>query len=163
MFEAFSVFAAGWLLSWPALVVLAFLGILFEHNGARGWAVFTALVLAAISYFFFSVSLMTIGIGAIVYVAVGLVWSFWRYKRHVDDVVEKNKGESDMRKANALQQIHPKEMLSTITAWVVIWPFSMIENVVGDIVDAIQDLVRRVFRGVYQKIYDSAAARLGVR
>jgi hypothetical protein len=163
MFEAITAFAAGWLLSWPALAILVILGILFEHNGARGWAVFTALVIAAISYFFFSVSLMTIGIGAVAYIAIGLVWSFWRYKRHVDDVVEMNKGESDMRKAHALQQIHPKEMLGTITAWIMIWPFSMTENFVGDIVDAIQDLVRRVFRGVYHKIYDSAVSRLGVK
>jgi hypothetical protein len=75
-FSAAVAFAAGLLLTWPAFIVLVFLGILFEHNGARGWAVFTALAVAAVSYFFFSVSLLTIAIGAVGYIVIGLIWSF---------------------------------------------------------------------------------------
>lgn len=153
-------FAAGLLLTWPALIGLVVLGILFEHNGARGWAVFTALVLAATAYFFFDVSLATIAIGAAGYVAIGLLWSFWRYKRHAQKVVEQTLGGSAHDKEHALRRLHPRAMLSTITAWIMIWPFSMVENITGDIINLIQDLVRKVFRGIYHRIYDSAVSQL---
>jgi hypothetical protein len=51
-------------------------------------------------------------------------------------------------------------MWPSITAWVMIWPFSLIENFVGDIINAIQALVKKVFRGIYYKIYDSAVEAL---
>lgn len=160
MIEALVAFLAGFLLTWPALIVLVVLGILFEHNGARGWAVFTALAAAAVSYFFFNVSLATIAIGAVAYIAIGLVWSFWRYKRHAEKVVEQNKDETASTKERALAALHPKAMLGTITAWIMIWPFSMVENIVGDLINGIQLLVTKFFRGVYHKVYDSAVAAL---
>lgn len=159
-FSAAVAFVAGFLLTWPALVVLVFLGILFEHNGARGWSVFTALVVAAVAYFFFSVSLLNIAIGAVGYVVIGLLWSFWRYKRHVGKVIEENKGLDASYKERALRNLHPKQMLGTITAWVVVWPFSMVENLVGDILNFVQDLVVKYFRGVYMHIYESAVSAL---
>lgn len=153
-------FLAGLLLTWPALIVLVVLGILFEHNGARGWALFTAIIVAACAYFFFQVSLISIGIGAIAYIAIGLVWSFWRYKRHASKVVEENREASQSQKERALAALHPKAMLGTITAWIMIWPFSMVENIIGDLITAIQLLVTKFFRGVYHKVYDSAVAAL---
>lgn len=159
-FAAAFAFAAGLLLTWPALIVLLFVGILFEHNGARGWAVFTALAVAAVSYFFFSVSLLSIAIGAVCYIVIGLIWSFWRYKRHAQKVVEAKKNSSATDKEYALRALHPKAMLGTITAWIVIWPFSMVENLVGDIINFIQELVTKFFRGVYHRIYDSAVSAL---
>ena len=153
-------FAAGILLTWPALIVLLFVGILFEHNGARGWAVFTALAVAAVSYFFFSVSLLSIAIGAVGYIVIGLIWSFWRYKRHAQTVVEAKRNSSATDKEYALRALHPKAMLGTITAWIVIWPFSMVENLVGDVINFVQELVTKFFRGVYHRIYDSAVAAL---
>ncbi len=153
-------FITGLLLSWPALIGLAFIGILFEHNGARGWSVFTALVVAATSYFFFSVPLTTICIGSAIYIAVGLIWSFWRYKRHADKVVEANRDAAPRQKDRAIAELHPKAMLGTITAWIIIWPFSMVENIIGDLISAIQLLVQKIFRGIYHRIYESAIAAL---
>lgn len=39
--------ATGYLLTWPGLIALCVLGVLFEHNDSRGWAVFSGLVLSA--------------------------------------------------------------------------------------------------------------------
>lgn len=160
MLEAIGLFLGAWLLTWPAIIALVILGILFEHNGARGWAVFTAVVSMAVAYFFFNVSLATIAIGTVGYIVIGLFWSFWRYKRHAEKVVELNRKESSYEKERALARLHPKAMLGTITAWILIWPFSMVENIVGDIITAIQLLVTKFFRGVYHKVYDSAVSSL---
>jgi hypothetical protein len=158
LFAAICMFIAGW--GAAILIGLALLGILFEHNGARGWAVFTALIFATCAYFFLHVSLILLAFGAIAYTGIGLVWSFWRYKRHVSKVVDKN-CEADARtKEIALVRLHPKAMLGTITAWIMIWPFSMVENIVGDLITAIQMLVTKFFRSVYHKVYDSAVAAL---
>lgn len=153
-------FAAGFLLTWPALIALIVLGVLFEHNGARGWAVFTALAVMVASYFFFNVSLLMIGVGAVAYIGIGLVWSWYRYKRHATNVVAAHRDATPSQKERALAALHPKAMLSTITAWIMIWPFSMVENVIGDIINTIQLLVTKFFRGVYHRIYDAAVSAL---
>jgi len=157
-----AMFITGIVAAWGIIILsaLVILGILFEHNGARGWSVFSALLVAATAYLFFNVSLLMIAVGAVAYIAIGLVWSFYRYKRHASDVVEANKNESANVKERALRDLHPKAMLPTITAWITIWPFSLVENFVGDIINFIQDLVQKVFRGIYHKIYDSAVAAL---
>jgi hypothetical protein len=161
-FAGLAAFITGAVAAWGIVIlgVLVMLGILFEHNGARGWSVFSALVVAAVAYLFFNVSLLAIAIGAVGYIVIGLIWSFWRYKRHAQKVVEANKKSSAQEKEYALRALHPKAMLGTITAWIIIWPFSMVENVVGDVINFIQELVTKFFRGVYHKIYDSAVAAL---
>ena len=161
-FTGLGAFITGAIAAWGIviLVVLFALGILFEHNGARGWSVFSALVVAVVAYFFFNVSLMWITIGIIGYTIIGLIWSFWRYKRHAQKVVANNKDALSHEKERALRNLHPRVMLSTITAWIVIWPFSMAENLVGDIINFVQELVTKFFRGVYHRIYDSAVAAL---
>lgn len=161
-FAGIGLFFAGIIGAWGFVIlsVLIFLGIVFEHNGARGWAVFSAILLAVTAYVLFSVPLATIAIYAVGYVVVGLFWSFWRYKRHVDKKVAENKGADSHQRERVLRALHPREMLGTITAWVLIWPFSMVENVAGDLITLVQELISRVFRGIYFKIYDAAVSAL---
>lgn len=160
MFEALFTFLGAFLLTWPALAALVVLGILFEYNEASGFAAFTALGTIAVSFFFFHIPLITLGLGAVAYIAFGLFWSFYRYKRHAATVVEKNLESSSSEKERALRDLHPKAMLARITSWILVWPFSLIENFVGDFIAAVQSLVSKWFRGVYHKIYDSAVAAL---
>lgn len=160
MISTLFAFIAGWMLTWPAIVILSVLIILFEHNSARGWATTIALITAVTCYFFFNIPLLTLGIGFVIYLLVGLVWSFWRYKRHVNEQVEKHKDDNRQVIDLVLKQIHPKSMGGTIAAWVILWPFSLIENLIGDFINGIQTLVQKVFRGVYHKIYNSAVSSL---
>lgn len=153
---------AGFIAGWGILIlsILVLFGIIAEHNDSRGWSVFWALLAAAIAYLAFNVSLVTLAIGAVVYIVIGLFWSFWRYKRHASKIVEKYRTASTTEKERALRDLHPKEMLGTITAWIMIWPFSMVENMIGDLITGIQMLVTKFFRGVYHRVYDSAVAAL---
>lgn len=160
MLESIGLFFAGWLLTWPALIILFALGILFEHNGARGWAVFAGLVSMAVAYFFFAVPFTTVLMGAAGYIVVGVIYSYWRYKRQIAKVIAENIKSSSGDKERALVRLHPKQMLPTITAWILIWPFSFAENFVGDILTALQLMVSKVFRGLYHKAYESAVSAL---
>lgn len=157
-FAGLAGFIAGW--AFLILGVLFLLGILSEHNESSGWAVFWMVLAAGVAWIAFSLPLMWLAIGAVAYIVIGLFWSFWRYKRHVSKMVEKHKESSSMERERVLRQLHPKEMLGTITAWIVVWPFSLVENLVGDIINFIQSLVTKFFRGVYFRIYDAAVAAL---
>jgi hypothetical protein len=157
-FAAIGGFIAGWAI--VILAVLALFGILAEHNKSSGWAVFWLLLAGGVAYLAFSVPLSLLAIAAAAYIAIGLVWSFWRYKRHVTEMVDKHKNSDTHTREMVLRQIHPKSMLGTITAWIVVWPFSFVASIVGDLITFIQSLVTKFFRGVYFKIYDSAVAAL---
>ena len=154
MIDAILVFLAAWAVSWPALVVFCLFGILSEHNESRGFAIFWAIVAALSAYFYFNVSLFDIGFYAVGYLAAGVVWSFYRYKRFIVAKVE------SLRDLNSnidrIGNYHPSKMLDTITAWIIIWPFSLLENLCGDIISGIETLVKRVFKGVYNRIYEKA-------
>jgi hypothetical protein len=162
MIEVITAFAAGVFLSWPGLLGLALLGILFEHNEATGWAIFTGIVTAILAYFTYSVPLASIAIIAGMYLVIGLLWSFWRYKRLINKVVEDNRDKGDTAKKFALDLVHPKRQLGAITAWIVIWPFSFIGCLAGDLIDAIETLITKVFKGVYNRIYAAALKELGI-
>jgi hypothetical protein len=156
MIDYILIFLATYMLTWPALVTLCVLGIWAEHNESRGFAVFWALVAAVSAFFYFNVSLESIAICSIGYVCFGIVWSFYRYKRFIVAKVE------ELSKSNSqwdrVEQYHPTKMLDTITAWIIIWPFSLIENLCGDIINGIENLVKTVFKGVYNRIYNAAVA-----
>lgn len=151
-------FIAGW-----AVVILAVLflfGVLSEHNESSGWAVFWALLLGAVAFVAFDVPLMFLAIGAGVYAVVGLLWSFYRYKRHVQKQVDLNRTADAHQRERVLRKLHPSEMIGTITAWILVWPMSLVGNLVGDLINFAQLMVTKFFRGVYYRIYDAAVAAL---
>lgn len=149
------LFVLAYLATWPALVILCLLGIWSEHSESRGFAVFWALVAAASAFFYFNVPLVDLVFYAAGYLAVGLVWSFYRYRRFI---VEKVAYLREFGLQEKVKNFHPSKMLDTISAWIIIWPFSMAENVCGDIINGIETLVKKVFRGVYNRIYDAAVS-----
>jgi hypothetical protein len=153
-------FVLGWALSWPGLIGLLVLGTIFEANEAHGWAMFMGVVSAVVAYFFFAIPLITLLIYGAGYLAVGFVWSFWRYKRHADYIVEEYRGRSlDARKA-AVEKLQPSRMLDKITTWVLVWPFSMVENVLGDFIKIVQTFITKFFKGIYSRIYQSAVGNI---
>jgi len=149
------LFGLAFLATWPAILVLCILGIWCEHNESRGFAVFWALVAGASAFFYFNVSLESIAISSIGYVCFGIVWSFYRYKRFIVAKVDEL---SSSGYPGRVEQYHPSNMLDTITAWIIIWPFSLIENLCSDIINGVEALVKGVFKGVYNRIYEHAIA-----
>jgi hypothetical protein len=154
MIDAIILFVATWFITWPALVAFCLFGIWCEHGESRGFAVFWALVAGITAFFYFDVPLTSVAICSIGYVCFGIAWSFYRYKRFIVAKVETFR-EMTYR-IGSIEQYHPTKMLDTITAWIIIWPFSLLENLCGDIINGIETLVKKVFKGVYNRIYDNA-------
>lgn len=153
-------FVAAFLLTWPAIIAIVLFGVLAEHNDSRGWSIFFTLLGAFVAFFFFNVSLLSLAFGVVAYIGLGLVWSFYRYKRYAVDIVEKNRNATSQQKDQALRDLHPTAMLGTITSWVMVWPYSLVANFIGDLIDGIQILIKKVFRGIYFRIYDAAVSSL---
>jgi len=160
------VFLTAYVLTWQALIIAFVLGVILEHGGHRKSAVFAGLVVMAISYFYYSVSLKTIWYCVVGYVAIGLLWSFWRYKLYVARMVEtlsQRLWKSQEEKEAAVKKLLPSNNLERITSWIIVWPFSLIEHTLGDIITMIQTLVTKFFKGVYHKIFVSQTAALLAR
>ena len=169
-------FLAGWLLSWPALLVIAVLGTWFEHTDRRKSSVAMAIVgIGAVllaTVYVLGFSLLNIGLTAIAYVGCGVLWSFFRYRRYVRSQVETFNEEFKWYRPGNLahksgleklvERLKPSNNTGTIVAWIVVWPFSFVDNVIGDIIEGISTLVKTTFRRVYNHIYNSAIKNLPV-
>lgn len=160
MIETTLAFLAGWLLSWPALIIMLILGSVFEANESHGWAIFIGLVAAVSAYFFFAIPFTVLLMYSVGYFVVGFVWSYWRYKRHADQVVDEYKSRDKAARDNAIHYLHPTKMLDKITTWVIVWPFSMFESVLGDIVQLVQIAITKFFKGIYTRIFNNAVSQL---
>ena len=158
--EVIVAFLAGWFLSWPGLAFFLCVGTIFESNEAHGWSVFMGLVSAYIAYTMYSMPLSILAAWVAAYFVMGFIWSFWRYKRHADKIVEEYKDRNADARRGALRYLEPRQMLNSITTWVLIWPFSMVENVLGDIIKLVQTAITRFFKGIYTRIYASAVGKL---
>lgn len=155
-------FILGVALSGPFLIGLLLTGIFLEHNEWRRTAVFLAILSAVIAVNYYSVSLRDIAIYSGAYAVFGIVWSFYRYKRFVStkvaDYKERNGGKSVTQAGlqTMALEIHPAKNISKITGWIIVWPFSLIDNLTSDLINAVQTLIKTVFRSVYTRIYDKA-------
>ncbi len=154
--------ALAFVAAWAVVIIAAaaMFGILAVHNDSPGWAVFWMILLGAVFAYTFQASLTSMATAAAAYVVVGLLWSFWRYKRFVTKKVAEYKDRTVTEREFIIRKMHPGNMLGTIVSWIIVWPFSVIENLTGDVIEALSTLVTKVFRGIYHRIYESAVSSL---
>lgn len=156
MIETLLVLASAYLLTWPALLIILGLGVLAEHFDNIKTAVFLGLTAIVISYIMFSVPLTTLALILLGYVIVGILWSFWRYKRFVSSGVKGlSRNASDQYKRTMLQHLSPEQNKGMLVFWILMWPLSLVSNFIGDFINLIQKLVTEVFHKVYAKIFAS--------
>ena len=155
--------ATAYLFTWPALAILFVIGLIFEHNHRSGWAIFFGLVAMFAGYFYFGLTLSTVLLYGAGYLGIGLVWSFWRYGRYVRSEVARIKADTYIKEseyASYAKGLSPAKHIGKITSWIIIWPLSVANMLVGDIVDFVQYGVTKIFKMVYVKIYTSLVADL---
>lgn len=139
--------------SWNLLIVLFSLGIISDFYSNRFFCSLFAILAVVSSVYFFTPSAKDIVIISIGYISVGLLWSFWRYKDFVTtsiaDIMKSKDNQTFQLTNHMIKEISPNNMVSTIVAWVIAWPFSLVGNVLSD-------LVNIVFIKAYNKIYQNA-------
>ena len=75
--------STGWLLFY-ALIIMA---LFVEHNERHGWTVILVALTTCVSKSLFDLDWSTLGYAVVVYIPLGFVWSFWRWKRYLKKVV----------------------------------------------------------------------------
>jgi len=136
------LFITAYLLTLPALVIVIFLGIIFEANDNSS-SLFCAILAGIIAFFVFNLQIIDIALFGIAYILIGCVWSFWRYKHYLVEKVANWNTKVLMTASETkwfMESLTPRACLSRITSWIIVWPFSMIENIAGDLIRMITDL-----------------------
>ena len=149
--EFLSGLFVGYLLNWYAIGILLSLGILLEFWEINTLSVVVGLLLGVVSYKFFNLSPQDILGWVTVYLCIGITWSFWRYKRFLATTMTKVKYVQD--------SLLPTQQTSRIVSWILVWPFSLVENLTSDIVTTIKLLVTNFLSSVYQNIYNSELSK----
>ena len=160
--SAIFAFCLGFLLNWPALLILLVLASWFEYADMHGMATFVAIITIAIATMYFHLTLMHFLALSGIYIAVGFVWSIWRYKRALDRAVEQV-AKGAYHSKEELKDLHPVKAAGTIAVWVLIWPISLLESSLRDIFDGIQSLIKGVFKKIYAKLYGNALQKANVK
>jgi hypothetical protein len=155
-------FILAYLLTFPALMALILLGIIFEFYD-NVLSVYTGIAAALVAYFMYNIPLNTLAIYAGIYLVIGIIWSFWRFKRYTDQKVEEY-NENLIKRAidheRLMHQISLKACTGRIVAWITVWPFSMIENLTSDIVKLLKSLVTDVLKYFYTIIINNAVSKI---
>lgn len=172
MIETVLAFVGAVVLSWWFLCILVGIILWNVHIDNDGWAIVWIVALGLAAYFAFTVSWQTIAIVAAVYIPIGLVWSIYRWKRHcksalktyqeqkeaISNIKERNiswDNKIERRQEEAKDAMNPAKNVDKIASWVIIWPFSFIDNIIGDLIDILKDFIKKYLI----KIYDTIAGK----
>ena len=164
------------MLEFLGLVVLSWWTILFlggavlwtTHTESEAWALFWMVGLITCLYFIFNIPLTWLLIGIAAYIPIGLGWSVYRFKRfckdkykYVTEAINKNTAKAAGSKLNNntrylkdnfKEEVKPSSNIDKIVIWVLIWPFSLIDNLIGDLLDLIEDFIKKYLIKIYENI-----------
>lgn len=163
MLEFISGVFIGYMLNWWAIIGTCILCAFSVHTDSRFFSVFFLGLFGLIVYNMFSMSLEQLMYYTIGYVVVGFLWSFWRYKKFVREEVEKfnnrcsgmSEYQRNEEKEYMISQLDVSKHTDKIVFWIVVFPFSMAENLLGDIIDLFIRVVTVYMKSVYAYIMQS--------
>ena len=152
-------FIGAFVLTWWFVIGLGIFTLIVTHNDADAWSLFGVILLAIVGYFFFSLTLKQLLIGVVAYIPIGLAWSIYRWKRHCkyeyDQYLEDPKKDDRTwrySKDRITTKLDPTKNIGKIANWVIIWPFSFIDNIIGDLIDMMEAFIKKYIIGIYQSI-----------
>jgi hypothetical protein len=171
--------AAWWFIvvgSWWTLLFMGVFVFWLVHEESDGWAILWLLVASALAFHIFSLDLKTFLMYLVAYIPVGVGWSFYRWKRFCNkEVDEYNERKADHgheqggsqlaewedRNFRSLEnKLAPSNNITRLVQWIIVWPFSVIDNVLGDIYDMIVQLVKKHLINLYTKISSNALSKV---
>ena len=152
------------LLTWPAIVLLCIFAIVVENNESHKFAAFLTLVIGFVAWQFFGIPDQIMIYAAVAFVPIGLAWSIWRWKVYCKEKVEhysninRRSPKDDPRysKEEILAELELYRHTDKLVSWVLAWPVSVIERMLGDIVRIVKTIVVEWCGNIYKKIASSA-------
>lgn len=132
--------------------------ILISERYNKPFFVLIFSLLAVLQVFLcFTVSVSSFLITFFLYIPVGILYSFWKYKNYAKMVVNELKEIDDQyRRKTIIEKFHPKKMVSLILVWILIWPISVINTIISAIISCTTSLVTHTFYQVYNRIHEQA-------
>lgn len=111
---------------------------------------FVTTVLGFVMYknMFYSILLnwQLLVICCILYLIIGIIWSFWRWYKYCKNYLNTIKYE------NYIDRLNVSNNRSRIIGWVIFWPWSFIWNIIGDIFNWIFKYFRSIYTNISNKL-----------
>lgn len=151
----------GFFLSWYFLIGVLCAGLLFEIWEVRTLTVVAVIAAAVIAYVKFDVTWTQLGVTVVCYLLVGSIWSVWRFYRYASTATEKHlerikSGGLDNTERNnreILNRLQPANNVEKIVAWIIVWPISAVESIVGDVIRLLKLWVTKALIKIFDSIY----------
>ena len=158
--NAVSNFFLTYVSGWQTLAILVVAGVLFEYAKMRYYSSGITAAIMFIAGHYFECSPLSITLCAMVYFVIGLFWSIFKYKRHVDRIVARVFEANPAVRHNARTNMRPANMTNIIAAWVFTWPLGMLETLCRDSIRVSGKVLWRLTQNVYNKYYLKATTQL---
>lgn len=163
--------ATGLLLNYWAVGILICLSIVFANIDWKFFAGCSYAILLWATYKVFDIGQYNlpwwqVGLG---YLLIGIVWSFWRYKKFVRESVQDFNEENKKKSVEEYQielfkeKMSIKENYPAISYHIVMLPVSVVESALGDLIDLLKDLVTVYLKKVYDYIASAEFAKIDVK
>lgn len=140
--------------SYWAIALLSVFLIFFSYKDYKNWSLFFIPILGISVYGLFNLEPIFAAKCVAAYLPIGVLWSFWRWKRHGDDVMKGvSVGElNDRQKSVLIEELTPRYNVDKISSWIIAWPFSAISHIFSDIIALVSKVIREYLIEIYSKI-----------
>lgn len=164
MFEV--IFAC--IISWYAIGFLSVFAIIAQlHKEESGWVfIWVASIIVIMTQLNVTVTPTHLMYGLPAYALLGILWSFWRYKRYVAEQIAqthevfKDFQEEDSEKysrymKSTITRVAPGNKITMIVHHIIFWPVSAFCNIFADIFDLVSKFVKHYMIGIYSRILNN--------
>ena len=147
------------------IVPVLLFSVWLSHKDSYGWSAFWMIVGSVALYkgLGIELTLSNILVFGLLYIGVGIIWSFWRWFRYCA-IVAKNFKHNEWKCQTPAEELGEKLALSNnssrITSWVIAWPASALALIFGDVFDIIKASVEKYIHGFYNRIAAKHIAKL---
>ena len=156
-------------LTWPALCAIFFWGVWGELDDGHLVNAISTIAISVLFWNVFDIPAVTIPyfgwaieahwIYAVLFIPVGFIWSFRRYKIFVTKRVASVAGKSTDKDA-LRRELEIKNNLNRMITWVLSWPVGMVSRAFEDIIFTLKDIALTFCKGIYNRILEKALSIL---
>ena len=169
MFESLGLLQVAFMaLSWYWMIGLVvfglwFIGCVFEESfeiGAVMLVLFLGLTQFSGFYDFRAIDFVSLFYTGAIYLAVGCIWSLFKYKITAKDIAKEYIDEYPRKSGNELREgilnrIEARIYKSKISGWIVFFPFSILKFLFGDFIDYLVSKLGKVYKRIAVYVTES--------